>query len=307
MGIENIANMIPSGSQTSSKILTASGLKPVANSFGRMFDGSKQMKTTSTQKSFEPIGSGKNMPTGIGSVSGRTARYTKCGWINPDISDIPNAYKVIVSSSALQTVVVGLLQEESTFQITSEWGSFIPVAGLQNDINSVSQFFSGRVLMTQALTRRIWKGTSPITISVNLTFESIVDTWSNVGLPIRALGQMILPGVMGVDVGKHKVPLLSAPGPSPFHSPELKKTLKATGMSYTPSGLLSGDRIHLKIGKFLSFPEVIVKRIVPTYANRFDSNGQPISAKCTVEFETYEIITKSGGNGKGLDSIIPRS
>jgi hypothetical protein len=246
---------------------------------------------------------------------GRPKNYNKkkiseYGWTkeSADIYPVPKEYKIRVTSSALNATVVGILQEKTQFTITSEWGSFIPIGGLQNTSNQISQLFGGRTLMTKWMSRRIWKGTSPISIALDFHFQSITDTKKNVIYPTQALMAMCLPSVAPVDlkfnvlgrpVDLGSLPLLKAPGPSPFQFSDEKESIKGMGAGKALPGLQGGDRIHLSIGTHLDFPSVIVRRVVPVFDTKMDKDGWPISSNVMVEFETYEIITK-----EDLDNIF---
>jgi hypothetical protein len=246
---------------------------------------------------------------------GRPRNYNKnkmsdFGWTDDsaDIYPVPKAYRVIVASSALNVKVIGVLQEKTQFTITSEWGSFIPIGGLQNTSNQMAQLFGGRTLMTKWMSRRIWKGTSPISILLDFHFQSITDTKKNVIYPTQALMAMCLPSTASVDLkfnvlGKSadlgSLPLLKAPGPSPFEWKDAADAVKGMGAGQALPGLQGGDKISLSIGKHLFFNSVIVKRVTPIFDTKMDKEGWPISSNVSVEFETYEVITK-----EDLDDIF---
>lgn len=236
--------------------------------------------------------------TSFGKNQGRPSRKSKMkyyGWVgSQDQKPVPAAYKIKVVSTASNVAVIGIMQEKTTFRATSEWGTFIPIGGMQGLTNQLSQLFGGRTLMTKFMSRRIWKGTSPITIALDFNFQSVNNTLTNVVYPAQALLSMALPSVSNLKVFGQNLPLLKAPGPSPFHFKQEQEEVKgmgATARQFLP-GLKGGDIITLSVGNHLFFPSVIVKEVTPTFDTRMDPDGWPISATVNVLFETYEIITK---------------
>lgn len=218
---------------------------------------------------------------------------TTVGWTG-DGSELPRDYKIVVSSTALNVSVVAALQEKTSFKIGSVWDTFVPIGGALEATNASTQLAAGTTVLSKFSSRRIWKGTSPLELQLRFNFQSINDTYSNVIAPCKALMQMVSPGTMDVSVGKTTVPLLTPPGPSPFALSENKK-LSGDGKSGSPTlkGLDAGDIISINIGRHFFFPKVILKNVLPSFDNKMDVNGWPISAEVEIIFETYEVITKS--------------
>jgi len=241
--------------------------------------------------------------TGVGKrVTGETEPKA-VGWIHSDGIKLADEYKIRISSTALNTVVVGAMQEKTMFRITSDWESFIPIGGLTQHANAITQLVSGRALVSRFSSRRSWKGTSPVTLNIELKFESIENTYRNVIAPVLALMQMALPGA-GV--------LLKPPGPDPFRMPKKLKSA-ARSISSAVSAVFSatevqtaglkntefkdekagGDWITVKIGNYLEFTSVIIKSVTPVFDTKMSvDGGYPVSANVNVEIESYEILTK---------------
>lgn len=227
------------------------------------------------------------------------------GWIHSDGMKLADEYKIKITSrgSSPPVMVVGAMQEKTGFRITSDWEPFVPIGGLTQLANATTQFVSGRALVSRFSSRRSWKGTTPVTINLELKFESVEHTHRNVVAPVLALMQMALPGA-GV--------LLKPPGPDPFRLPEkVKSAIRTAGevsadllstVGIKSTGLKNmqfrdersgGDWITVEIGKYLKFESVIVKSVNPVFDTKMSTDGgYPISANVGVEIETYEILTK---------------
>jgi hypothetical protein len=117
-------------------------------------------------------------------------------------------------------------------------------------------------------TRRIWDGTSPLNVTLDIKFVAVHANRirEEVIEPCTRLQQIAVPNVIPV------IGVAQPPGP---------------GIAY------GGDRIDIYIGKFLKFSQVIVSAVNVAYDNKFDSSGNPLSASCTLEFSTYEMINKT--------------
>lgn len=222
--------------------------------------------------------------------------YTTSGLIAADGTAIPPSYLVSIISSKLNHMIVAPLQDKTSFHVTSEWEPFIPTTGLDGVVNQISQLVFKQALISRFTTRRIWKGTSPIDITLQLYFNSVNDTYKNVIEPIMRLLQMAAPSTGGT-LSKY-LPLLTPPGPSPYavdtDTGALNQGLDALGGAgqSVKEWLKDGDNIEVSIGSYLKFEKVIVKDVAPVFDTKHDVSGWPISASATVTFQTYEIQTK---------------
>jgi len=204
------------------------------------------------------------------------------GAISNDGTAIPSAYLIKVSSQDLGHTVTAVLQQEVSLRTSSEWETFIPFGDIASNVNSLVQLAVKTSLQTRLTTRRIWKGTSPIEISLTFKFESIDNTYRNVVLPCEALMMMASPYSL-----PGPLPFLAPPGPSPF------KTTSAFVSKQIQEHIGKGDNTNIRLGDFLEFNSVIIKDVNPVFSARMDVNGLPISATCTIVFQSYEIMTRS--------------
>jgi hypothetical protein len=221
---------------------------------------------------------------------------------------IPEEYKIKIESSNLKVVVVAIMQDKTTFGVTSDWEPFLPLGAVSQAANTVTTGLTGRALLSRFMTRRIWKGTSPVSITMNLMFQSVTDTYTNVIAPCKALMQMALPSDTGTVFGTVNIPLVAPPGPSPFvtadadseqqqsgtpaegNTADQKKTNAVKDFISAMRG--GGDQITVRIGNYLVFKSVIVREVRPVLDTKLSVDGWPISAEVAVTFESYEIMTK---------------
>ena len=114
-----------------------------------------------------------------------------------------------------------------------------------------------------------------------------------------SLPSELLPGANGGFVGDalNAIPTLSPPGPTPFTLEGLLGKSKPRGeiteeeVTSLTSSITGGDKILIEFGRFLNFFNVVIRSVDLTVPIKFDSNGNPISAKLNLVFETYEMMT----------------
>ena len=234
------------------------------------------------------------------SVAGRTKGAMKgifeiLGYSTEMWGDIPEPYRVTISLLGANGFAIRApLQDEMSFRVTSEWDPFMPVVGVGNALNAAVQAITKRALLTRWSTRRIWKGTSPLVITLTLKFEAVISAYREVLQPCLRLQQLALPSVPK----ESKNPLIKPPGPNPFQFGDAnkfdwagavgKEKVEAAGEHFKQAG----DNITIKIGKLMQFQNVIMKDCQITFLNKYTDGGNPISAKADLVFETYEILTK---------------
>jgi len=227
----------------------------------------------------------------------------------PDGNALPLEYLVRVTSIRNQATVVCPLQEDLMLSVDSSWVPLVPVSLLSN-VNTLVQAgtFGRKSVVTRATSRRIWTGTSPMSISLRMRFEAVQDTFKEVLEPCRILMSMALPSgpkeTQGTSSSKFDsvqdlagaldiVPFLSPPGPTPF-SLEGILNLKGSRLEKIGSYLeeaKGGDLIMIEVGRYVSFFNVIIRSVSCITPVKFDNLGNPISASLNMVFETYEMMT----------------
>jgi len=241
--------------------------------------------------------------TKVGAGGVGTTKLTEYGY-TPDGSPVPDEYLCRVTSIRNQATVVAPLQDSVTLRVESYWGPAVPTS-VSELANKVFQFASqGRMsAITRATTRRIWMGTRPVVLTLRLMFQAVEDAFREVVEPTRLLQCMALPrgprsadepGEEGWVGGAQKVvPFLAPPGPTPF---SLEGVLNLRGVNESRllqyvEGLKGGDKIMVEIGRFLTFPNVIITSVSPTIPIAFTPEGNPVRSEVSVTFETYEMMT----------------
>lgn len=250
----------------------------------------------------------------------RTFAFAEYGYI-PDGDPVSDVYLARVTSIRNKVSVVGLLQEDILMRVESRWDPFIPVAMLAKG-NMLMQMMTEaggggpKSLVTKAASRRLWVGTTPMTLSLKLKFEAINDSYKDVVEPCRILQSLALPSEPTAGVSKDTetavnklksdqtlgnvwnvvktLPFLSPPGPSPFSWEGIlssRKPINELNISSIIEGTKGGDRIMLQLGKFLRFDDVIIKEVSTAFHIKMDESGDPVSSDISIIFETYEIPT----------------
>ena len=229
--------------------------------------------------------SAANSPAGV-MVGGFGTQSSHSG-IPASIKDIPQEHRVTiiddypVSGSTGQRkvdTIDAILQDKVTLSTESKWESFNELevgGGIAQVVNAVAQVFR-QSLSTRFSSRRMWKSTSPVTLTLPLRFEAAENTFNEVVEPCMKLNRMALPSDGGI--GLFGIKLLNPPGPSPFTLP---------GETTNP-----GEKITINVGTYLTFNQVVVENVTVTYNKKLDTEGYPISADVAITFQTYEILTK---------------
>lgn len=234
----------------------------------------------------------------------------------------PDQYTIRISSLRNQRTVKALIQEDIQLKLSSSWIPIVPT-NISALGNILAQFITGgrKSLISKAMSRRIWVGSSPITMSLLMKFEAVDNAKKDVILPCQFLQRLALPGESApiklqgeeatwkqigdaaakgdvVEAGKIALdhfPTLSPPGPSPFITGDIlshRSAASGTNVTQKVSDWLDGgDLIMIELGQFVTFYNVIVTEVVTSFSPKFTREGDPISATARVVFETYEMPT----------------
>ena len=243
-------------------------------------------------------------------ISFRTNEY---GYISSDGKKIPDEYLVRITSLQNNVTIVAPFQEDISLGVESHWEPVVPAALLRT-INTVAQTATGRSAITSATTRRMWQGTSPISVSLRLKFEAVNDPFVEVVEACRLLQAIAVPsnpssasstknaasnavkrGIKGIGKTLSDLPALLPPGPSPFTWDKLlagETNFTDKTRSDIEKSAKGGDFIMIELGTFLTFWKVIVRESNVSYKSRFSPEGYPIAAEAEIVFETYEMPTK---------------
>lgn len=220
---------------------------------------------------------------------------------SPDGEQVPDAYKVKITSYRNNAKVIALMQDDIQLKVSSRWESIVP-----QNVSSIGNIMTQTItrgeksFISKATSRRIWAGTTPIVMALNLRFEAVMNAKREVLEPCRILQSLALPSESSADPSKatSKVPLLGPPGPTPFVLETLATYKRSNKAIQSPSDsfndLKGGDLIVVEIGSFITFWNVIVSEVSMLVPAKFTREGDPISAVVSIVFETYEMPTVEG-------------
>lgn len=245
----------------------------------------------------------------------KTFKFAEYGYL-PDGDPAPEEYLARITSIRNKASVVGLLQEDIMMRVESRWDPFIPTSVLAKGnmllqlVSEIGTTGGPKSLVTKAASRRLWMGSTPMTLSLKLKFEAINNAEKDVVEPCRILQSLGVPSEPGRDTNIAEIkaaygeeglggvlevlPTLIPPGPSPFSWEGVlssRKPIDELSITNVVEGTKGGDRIILELGKFLRFDDVIVREVSTAYHIKMDMFGDPISSDVTIIFETYEIPT----------------
>jgi len=203
------------------------------------------------------------------------------------------AEQIIEIASSQIGTVRALLQDEFAMRTESSWDSVIPQEAKDTAEFSLAErviqlVSGGQVsLVNKTTSRRFWKGTAPMALTLSLKFRAETDVKTEVIDACEMLQRMAAPG-------ETMLGFLAPPGPSPYYTvkdvknnTDVKSAIEAMQMVMNRS-----DKIVIRWGNFLYFSNVIIKTVDVRMHNRIHSSGYPISADVDVMFETFEVTTK---------------
>ncbi len=186
------------------------------------------------------------------------------------------------STQRQKVIIRALLQEKFEMATESDWAP-LTAATIVTRMGAETAALFQRSLVSRWLSRRIWRGTSPIDFTLKLRFEAESDALREVKLPCVELQRLNLPYVGNKVAGEY---FLSPPGPAPIQLG-------------TPDDKGFGEIINITIGGLVYIKRCVVKRVAVTYHDRFEIGGLPMGADVLINFQTYEIMTK-----ESLDSGV---
>lgn len=239
----------------------------------------------------------------------RTKNTGTYGYV-PNPTDT-TAYLIKVTSTQVGSIRA-LMQDKFTLRTSADWQPFTGVGSNLAGLNEVTAL-AGTTVFNQFISRRIWNGTQPLSLSVPLKFIAKSNPLTEVLIPSIMLMQMALPslpiketlsgfhngGVSEKIVNTINQFLLRPPGPNPLAQSFLANSLEAAVSDFNKAfdtqlafNIPEGDLITIKIGNFTEFKSVIIKDVVVDFPKKMASNGMPIESSVQLEFETFEIQTK---------------
>lgn len=173
------------------------------------------------------------------------------------------------------------MDETFSISMSSEWSTPFAKSNTENlqglgvsqnkaDLLNFLMQGAGLNAKSKAQTVQVWESSSGISMTIPFTLIAYTDAAKEVRDVSKNLLKLQAPSLAGAGL------MLQAPGPTV--AGEFAKSLKISD---------SGRDITLQIGNFLTLRHCIVKNVDVQYDSRFDVNGVPISAKCTVAVESF--------------------
>jgi hypothetical protein len=224
---------------------------------------------------------------------------------SPDQDPAPMEYYARITSYRRKAIIIALLQSSINLSVDSLWEHFIPTDyGVEGWVDSAVQAATGGKvsMVSRASMRRKWKGSTPMEMTLALKFQAINSAKIDVVAPCQELQALALPseGPATTELSSARsfwqaLPFLSPPGPSPFSTEDILNINKNLVLKAKKEAILNtgrgGDLLFITLGNFVTFENVIVKKVIVEYDPRFDSEGQPVSATVNIVFDTYEMMT----------------
>lgn len=218
----------------------------------------------------------------------------------------PNQLVGITTKSENKDVVIieSVLQRPISFRTSSKWG---PLPTLQDfgmkDIPNMDAIDAGLMAVfgtsTQSTvnSRRMWKGTSPLNIQIDLRFEAFEDPLLEVVAPTVRLMGLTLPMRSAISIGKMDF-FLVPPGPAPFPNAVMEKAMNIASGKAGVAELAksSGEETTIRIGGTMQFERVVLEGANVTWDQRCDANGRPLGSNVSLTFTTWEILTREALN-----------
>jgi len=198
-------------------------------------------------------------------------------------SNQPPQYIVKITVSDPKMMVTAFIQDKFVFNVQSDWEDAGSLEGILAGLSDASQFLTGHTLVSTMTTRRKWRGSSPITLTMKLKFEAFEDVEKEVIAPCEQLQSLVLPSA-GLKAGGEQF-FVIPPGPNPFYIPQ--NFIKNSKMPV----FSKGQEIRIDIGNFITFKSIVVSSVEVSFESRMAEEG-PVGAEALVTFQTYEMLTK---------------
>lgn len=220
--------------------------------------------------------------------------------------EVAQEYKVSITSG--NTRIESWLAEDLEFTISSDWEE--PFKDLLNSLPSAAQAGAallapavGASLYTKAGTTRTWSGSSPLSLSLALSFFAYENALQEVVAQVARLQAMAAPGLGAAGT-------FVPPGPPPIGT--LLKSIPGIGESLSAAFGIGGEHISLHIGDgFFTLHDIIVKEVQARFVNKMSRKksgnpSRPLVATANVTIESAQTLTKgeilalyqlSGGRG----------
>jgi hypothetical protein len=186
---------------------------------------------------------------------------------------------------------IGALAEDYTVRFESEFGSIADdlqdtnMEQLLNIAGATAKSLSGGAIgfssQFKQLGTQVWKGSSPASVSIGVTFDRKSNAEADIMELVRNLCAFPLPAEGGL-LGS-----LIPPGPSPIEGIGLDSLIKKS-----PEEVAGDTYVNFTIGN-MKFNRYLMKSSEPTFNKFTDDSGYPISVTIQFDFISMWIATKN--------------
>lgn len=190
----------------------------------------------------------------------------------------PN-YHVHIRCLGLGFELVADMPEQTAYAIGVDYEAQLPSSTSDLGFTGAGAYVTGTHASMQALTRQIWRNSSPIEIPLVLQFNAKTDANQEVYRPMRLLEALAMP-TLGEGSNTGFGPLDSF----------LNWGMQASGLLIAPNS--GGNIMALSIGRMLNLSEVLLVSCNCTYNSQL-SKGFPISGEAEVVFRTPKVLSRA--------------
>ncbi len=204
---------------------------------------------------------------------------SRAGKVKPVIADMYRAHLIVKRDGAVKVNLSTPLPENYQFSLSTNFDNPFnqPLSDLAGRTfgQPISQVATGATAVTglttlnKWLSGAVWTGGSLFQLDIPFVLQAYTDPLTEILLPMRNLMQAVAPSE---TVGG----MLRAPGPHLLNN----------------EGLLGGDDITVKIGKFFVLNPCIITNVHESFDTQFDHEGNPISVVINVSILSYYTVTK---------------
>lgn len=205
----------------------------------------------------------------------------RVGKVKPQISDIYQATLIVKRDGRNIVNLSTPLPENYQFSLSSNFDTPFnqPLSDLMGGASGAkiskwatqgSTAVTGMTTMWKYFSGAVWTGGSALQLTIPFVLQAYEDPKTEVLMPMKKLMQAVAPSEYGT--------MLRAPGPHVLNNGE--------------TGLLGGDDITVKIGRFFKLNPCIITNVDESFDTQFDHNGDPLGVVINVSILSYFTTTK---------------
>jgi hypothetical protein len=202
-----------------------------------------------------------------------------------DSYSVDDDMTVSVGCDARDLFVKAVMPSKLAFSIKSRWDNFL--GNLQDNmffsvIDTALQVTKGISLNNPFLSRKIWKGTEPLIMQLNLKLVSYDDAYVDVWQPaLRLLGMAVPRQLGGTGV---KALAWEIPGPKPIDLSRVLKVFNIDDVTVSPN---KAAPIFVRIGRLMRLDDLFITDIKFEFDTALE-DGYPISADVSMTVSTQD-------------------